>query len=128
MGRNGMWYFLGNNKDEAEIKISKVMGYVKEHNECNNREERGEDIDSVIYHTFKDKKDIWLVIYSPGGIWVSKDYFLDKYPTFARNLIDYTQYSKKKKYYANRDFWDYHELDLNKYEIPTLQGFLDGFI
>ena len=129
MGRRSFWYYLGNDTDTADRKLIYVMNMIKIHNDHCERIpdeetgeiiERGEDIDTVYYQTFKGKKDIWLCFYSGGGDWATYDFFEIKYPEFRKNLLCYDDFEKKKDYYGNKELWEYKELDLKKFNIRTI--------
>ena len=124
MGRRSMWYYLGDNPEEAEKKLEKAMSYVKNHNSDSSKD-RGEDIDDAFYQTYKGKKDIWLILYSGGGDWATYEYFQTKYPDFGEKLMRYDDYASLKDYYSDEKLWEYKSIDLKKYEIRTMY---DGVI
>ena len=126
MGRRSFWYFLGNDKSVANDMINKIMPLIKEHNlhcedipdeETGEIIERGEDIDTAYYQTFKGKEGIWLCFYSPGGDWATETYFETKYPEFYKNLLRYDEFERLKDFHGNRDLWEYREIDLKEFGI-----------
>ncbi len=129
MGRRSFWYFLGNDNFDAHEKLRKVMHRIKEHNfhvesipdkKTGELIERGEDIDSAYYQTFKGKEGIWLCFYSPGGDWATETYFETRYPKFYKKLLRYNEFEKLKDYHSNKDLWEYKEIDMDQFGVYTL--------
>ena len=126
MGRRSFWYYLGEDKYDAFDKLEKVMHRIKVHNDHNEKIpdektglliERGEDIDTAYYQTFKGEKGIWLCFYNGGGDWATETFFETRYPNFYKKLYRYDDFAKLKDYHDNKDIWQYEEIDLKKYGI-----------
>lgn len=126
MGRRSFWYYLGKDEAESYKKLKKVMHRIKVHNDhiesipdekTGKILERGEDIDSAFYQTFKGKEGRWLCFYSGGGDWATETYFEFRYPNFYKKLYRIDDFERLKDYHSNEDLWEYKEINLKDYGV-----------